>query len=121
MTKKYHARLQFSTPEETIRTASDEDVGGWAKDPNCIEQELCIKELASRAEQRAAELEAKRLELIARRKGLEDFPFDPRTEISADAEHIASRVVTHLWIIFVLLPFVLGLCFIALKSILAAS
>jgi hypothetical protein len=30
--------------------------------------------------------------------------FDPRTEISADAKHIASRIVTHLWILFVLLP-----------------
>jgi hypothetical protein len=33
-------------------------------------------------------------------------PFDPRTEVSADAIHIASRIVMHLWIIFVLLPFV---------------
>ena len=31
--------------------------------------------------------------------------FDHRTQVSADARHI----VKHLWIIFVLLPFVLGL------------
>src|ERR1017187_7948464 len=37
-----------------------------------------------------------------------DFPFDPRTKISADARHIASRIVTHLWILFVLLPVILA-------------
>jgi len=40
---------------------------------------------------------------------LSDHPFNPRTEVSADAIHIASRIVKHLWIIFVLLPFVIGL------------
>jgi hypothetical protein len=33
-------------------------------------------------------------------------PFDPRTEVSADGKHIAGRIVAHLWIIFVLLPFI---------------
>jgi hypothetical protein len=31
-------------------------------------------------------------------------PFNPRTEVSADAKHIAGKIVTHLWILFVLLP-----------------
>lgn len=31
-------------------------------------------------------------------------PFDPRFEVSADAVYIAKKVVTNLWIIFVLLP-----------------
>ena len=35
-------------------------------------------------------------------------PFDPRTEVSADARHI----VKHLWIILVLLPGVVGLCWL---------
>jgi len=39
-------------------------------------------------------------------------PFDPRTEISADAKHIASKIVTHLWIIFVLLPVGLALLYL---------
>jgi|CZKX01.1.fsa_nt_gi hypothetical protein len=43
-----------------------------------------------------------------RRQELQDNPFDPRTEISADARHIASRIVTHLWILFVLLPVILA-------------
>ena len=54
-----------------------------------------------------ARIEAQRL--VERRKGLEERPFDPGTEISADAKHISSRIVVHFWIIFVLLPFVLGL------------
>jgi hypothetical protein len=44
--------------------------------------------------------------LTQRRQRLEDDPFDPRTEVSADAIHIAGRIVKHLWIIFVLLPVV---------------
>jgi hypothetical protein len=35
--------------------------------------------------------------------------FNPRTEVSADAKYVASHVVKHLWIIFVLLPFVAAL------------
>jgi len=32
--------------------------------------------------------------------------FDPRTEVSADAKHVADKIVRHLWTIFVLLPVV---------------
>jgi len=53
--------------------------------------------------------------------------FDPRTEVSADAIHIAQsarqaaakasgRIVKHLWIIFVLLPVVLGILFAILTA-----
>jgi hypothetical protein len=35
--------------------------------------------------------------------------FDPRTEVSADAKYIASKIVTHLWVLFVLLPLIVGL------------
>jgi hypothetical protein len=34
-------------------------------------------------------------------------PFNPRTEVSADAKYVARKVVTHLWILFVALPIVL--------------
>ena len=44
-----------------------------------------------------------------------DNPFDPRSEVSADAKHIAGRIVKHLWIIFVLLPVVLALLYSLLK------
>src|SRR5581483_7755177 len=41
--------------------------------------------------------------------------FDPRKEVSADARYIARRIVTHLWIIFVLLPFILRLLWQVLR------
>ena len=53
-------------------------------------------------------------------------PFDPRSDVSADAYHIArcaredareasGRIVKHLWILFVLLPMALGILFAILK------
>jgi hypothetical protein len=39
----------------------------------------------------------------------DENPFNPRTEVSADAKHIASRIITHLWVLFVLLPLFVGL------------
>lgn len=60
-------------------------------------------------EHAVAATEAKRQESLAK-------PFDPRTEISADAQHIAGRIVTHMWIIFVLLPLVLGILFAILTK-----
>jgi hypothetical protein len=38
-------------------------------------------------------------------------PFNPRIDISADARHIASRIVKNLWSIFVLLPAVAVILF----------
>jgi len=93
--------------------ASDEELEKWAHDPNCIEMEECAKERAIRfeerereADQQAAVAAAEQQRRSGLRKELEDNPFNPRTEVSADAIHIASRIVKHLWIIFVLLPFV---------------
>jgi hypothetical protein len=53
--------------------------------------------------------------LAAKRSKLQQDPFDPRTEVSADARHVAGRIIKHLWIIFVALPFVLGLLYAILK------
>jgi hypothetical protein len=60
--------------------------------------------------------EAERSRLAKRREKLESYPFDPRTEVSADAVHIAGRIVKHLWIIFVLLPVVFGLLYVVVTS-----
>jgi hypothetical protein len=38
-------------------------------------------------------------------------PFNPRTEISADAQYIAKRIVKTMWIIFVLIPVVFGIMY----------
>lgn len=40
------------------------------------------------------------------------LPFDARNEVSADARHIAGHIVTHLWIIGVVVPVVAGLLFV---------
>lgn len=50
-----------------------------------------------------------------RQKSLSN-PFDPRSEISADARHIAGRIVTQMWIIFVVLPLVAGILYAVLKK-----
>jgi hypothetical protein len=87
-------------------TASDQELEKWAADPDCLESETCAKALAERIAKRqrtAAELKVSR---AAKREELQDNPFDPRTEVSADAKHIAGRIVKHLWILFVLLPII---------------
>jgi len=122
MTNRYHATVAGSKLSD-LRRASEKDLETWAHDPNCIEMEECAKVLAERlqeqdkrAAERQAARDAERHRLSERRQKLQDNPFDPRTEVSADAIHIASRIVKHLWIIFVLLPFVA----VVLWAILAA-
>lgn len=115
----YHAmgRRPFWKPLDSfLETASDEDLGKWAMDANCLEAEACAKLLAARVAERerlAAKRQAKKEAVLAalkvRRDELRNYPFDPRTEISADARHIAGRIVTHLWVIFVLFPFVIAI------------
>jgi hypothetical protein len=99
--------------EDRIRQASKRELEKWANDPTCIEMESCGKELerrqnpVERQPDHTVEGSAEK-RLPWSRKGADDS-FNPRTDISADAKHIASRIVTHLWIIFVLMPFVIGL------------
>ena len=101
--------------KEACAYVSDAKLEHWAADPNCVEMEICARLLSERlASQEKAE--AARQALLARkREGLQADPFDPRTEVSADAKHIAGRIVTHLWILFVLLPFIIGLLWAMLK------
>lgn len=99
----------------SILNAPIERLQKWAEDPNCIERERCaqiLREKAAGEEQRRVEIQER---LAAKRAQLEENPFDPRTEISADAQHIAGRIVRHLWMIFVLLPIVLGILYAILK------
>ncbi len=63
------------------------------------------------AEARAEVANAERTRREKARAELQDNPFDPRTEVSADAR----RVIKHLWIIFVAFPLVLGILFVILK------
>ena len=127
--KRYHVRNEAAA--WFLANSSVEELEKWATDPNCIEMEACAKALAERLAKleklKTARETAKAAEmhrLSERRQLLQDNPFDPRTEVSADAKHIASRmqtevsvdarhiasqVVKHLWIIFVLFPFVIAL------------
>jgi hypothetical protein len=112
---KYHAELTTgdwpAKGSQAVTSASDEQVQKWASDPDCIEQEQAAAHMKWRLAERAKRKE----ELVAKRQVLQENPFDPRTEVSADAKHIAGRVVTHLWILFVALPLVLVLLFQLLK------
>ena len=99
---KYH--VESKAAAYVLYRASDAELEKWATDPDCIEMEVCAEALAKRIAEREAERVGHEAALAAKRQELQDNPFDPRTEISADAKHIASRVVTHLWILFVLLP-----------------
>jgi|SRR5579863_829208 len=79
-------------------------------------------EKARLSAQEKARLEAQAktdAEWAAKRAHLLNYPFDPRTEVSADAVYIAKhnsgRIVGHLWGIFVLLPVVLGVLYAIVK------
>lgn len=113
----------YNISEYQMSVASVEELEKWANDPTCIDTKaaahaidnrLLEKQILKADEQKRQGEEERRM--AKKRQGLEYNPFDVRTEISADAVHIASRIVTHLWIIFVLLPFVLGLLYVLITA-----
>jgi hypothetical protein len=42
--------------------------------------------------------------------------FDQRTEVSADAKYIAGGIVKHLWIIFIVMPLIIGILWAILSQ-----
>jgi hypothetical protein len=96
-----------------LANTSDAALERMGADPNCIESEACVQALAERIARRKKEREEQRVSRAARREELQDYPFDPRTEVSADAKHI----VKHLWILFVLLPIIGFLLFVIVSAI----
>jgi hypothetical protein len=75
-----------------------------------IDAELEAEMKEARAEGfSGAEYEAE----IRRRQTSRTLPFDSRNEVSADARYVAEcvsgRIITHMWIIGVLVPTVLGI------------
>jgi hypothetical protein len=106
--KKYHA-------DEQLEFQSNEKLEQWAADPNCIEQEACAAFLSKRKAHQAADLAEVQGQRALKRKELGENPFDPRTEVSADAKHIANKVVIHLWILFVALPVMLAILYSMLR------
>lgn len=90
-----------------LTVASFEELERWASDPKCSQQAAC----ASLVEQRQAE---RRAHLKDKVEKLTENPFDPRTEVSADAKYLLKNLV--LW--FLVLPLLLGIAIAALASIL---
>jgi len=96
-----------------IHGATRQDLEKWANDPNCIEMDICAKKLAEREGRLYQPARTAEEQRLAGKEDGEDDPFNPRTEVSADARYIATRIVTHLWIIFVLFPVVAVLLLLA--------
>jgi hypothetical protein len=108
--KKYHADEMAAA--WALARASDEQLQKWGTDPDCIEMDVCAKALRERLANRETDRARLQTTLAAKRKELQDNPFDPRTEVSADTRHIARKIVMHMWILFavtfVLLPFLIA-------------
>jgi hypothetical protein len=105
-TQRYHVLAEAAS--WFLEKASDQQLEHWAHDPNCVEMDACGRALDERLAKRERS-EIERQPAVVKPEELQNGPFDPRTEVSADAKHIAGQVVTHLWMIFVLLPFVVAL------------
>src|SRR5260370_1798071 len=93
---KYHARDKAGIA--SLLTFSDEELESWANDPNCIEQEQCAVYWGQRLKTRADSetsvqilRETSDAALLKKRTRMAADPFDPRTEISADARHVANK------------------------------
>ena len=113
----YHVPKEPTQPtEDRMRQATGLELSKWAHDANCFETKEAAQELAERIAKRKMS-EADRQAAIAadqqrpfeRPERIRNNPFDPRTEVSADAKYTASRIIKHLWLIFVLFPFVAAL------------
>jgi hypothetical protein len=107
---RYRMAFYGNGPEFALN--SDEKLQAAAADPQCRNARECAAELERRRSQREADRirgESVRAELLRN-------PFDPRREVSGDGRHIASRVITHMWIIFILLPIVFGILFAVLTA-----
>jgi hypothetical protein len=95
--------LTVEEKAELLNTTGDLQLESYIVDQRCNQRFACETALAKRRAEKAADLEAN--------------PFNPRTEVSADARHVADRIVKHLWIIFVVLPFVLAILYEILKGV----
>ena len=100
----------------TLELLDDDRLAKIASDPDCSNSKECREQLAMRQAERAKRAEEEQIRRENVRTELEKNPFDPRNEVSADARHVAGRIVKHLWIIFVALPFVLAVLFVILRS-----
>jgi len=105
--KKYHIPVSLYQ----LHAQPIEQLEQWASDANCIEQADVLGFLYRLRQETAAA----KAQLEQRRHELAERPFDPRTEVSADARYIARRVAIHMWILFVAFPIVLVILYNLLK------
>jgi hypothetical protein len=54
---------------------------------------------------------------LRKRQQSRTLPFDTRNEVSADARYIAGRIITHLWVIIVMLPLAAAALYAMLSTI----
>ena len=120
----YKAKIQSEWVLSEDILVSEDQLAEFAADPDCSNAKECLELLEKRKSMRAKEKDARakaeEAEQDRRSKVSEELqsnPFDPRNEVSADARHIAQRIVKHLWIIFVALPFVLGILYLILFTL----
>jgi hypothetical protein len=110
----YHIpKEQTQSAEDRIGQASRQELEKWSNDPDCLEKEPCAQELANRRLKRENPQPriAQSSSSISPKEHVN--PFNPRTEVSADAIFISGRIVKHIWIIFVLLPIVATVLLVA--------
>jgi hypothetical protein len=110
--KKYNVTgrgTEYESAAVLEKWATIEQLERWAADPDCIEREMCAALLAKRKQN------ATGLNETPAPPTTQVTPFDPRTEVSADARHIAGKIVMHLWILFVALPLALAILYSILK------
>jgi hypothetical protein len=117
--KKYHADEMAAA--WALARASDEQLQKWGADPDCIEMDVCAKALKERLAKRETDRAGLQTALAAKRKELQDNPFDPRTDVTANTRYIVKKIVTHFWILlavcFVLLPFMIGVVLALVREI----
>lgn len=124
--------LSLGKRARVINLASDEQLGRWASDPYCNQSSLCAAALAkvdilslltnAQAPGPKNDQALGMSDPTLTNAQLAQMLFDPRSDVSADARHIAiaveangRRIVKNLWIIFVALPFVLGVLIVLSK------
>ncbi len=90
---RYHAPAKHWWP-----SLSEENLEGWASDPDCIESNEVAAYIAVRR--------ASGVHLVGSGRPTTEKCFDPAFEVSADAHYITSRVTTNLWLLGIILVLV---------------
>lgn len=94
----------YKISQKELSQATNDQLENLTVDPN-------VSNIGEVAAFLAKSREAEQLRREHIRAELQNNPLDPRREITADARYI----VKNLWIIFVALPFVLGILYYILK------